>query len=345
MRHLPTLDSITKAIRRHETGESTPDELYSRLYCLTYQSTTHELFGTVDEPADIAQQTFRSRSHKFIPAFVGADVVRRVVDEQHMQPTDQWLDCWKTDHSHPEGACELYAWPFGVLMLHVTEELAFPNVAGLAVWRRSSYEDDLIWAAAELQALTGIPDVEAPYVLGIHWLLDTIWSGEDLTTALRLICMPRVLLERDDEWDGTSGQAHAELVERALFREGFEHPEMVEFGIKGISHAFASWSGVVYHPTAPDRALPESDLVTCELAAQAIWSYCHHIRDRVEHGNDPDIEPEYGWRFLRAVRSRLVNPRPQETGQHRSMREAVLATSGLAAHLAEALEIVRESGG
>ena len=56
-------------------------------------------------------------------------------------------------------------------------------------------------------------------------------------------------------------------------------------------------------------------------------------RREVELGADPDVPREFGWRFLRGVRSRLVNERPQETSQHRAMREAIIDTSGLRRHL------------
>ena len=46
----------------------------------------------------------------------------------------------------------------------------------------------------------------------------------------------------------------------------------------------------------------------------------------------------------RGARCRLANPRPQESGQHRSMREAILETSGLAGQLDHAIETLREGG-
>ncbi len=95
----------------------------------------------------------------------------------------------------------------------------------------------------------------------------------------------------------------------------------------------------------PQRALAEEELVSLELAVQAIWMYCAYINGEVEQGNDPVIGDGYGCCFLRAARSRLVNLRPQETGQHRSMRDAVVETSGLPAHLALAMDALKEAGG
>jgi hypothetical protein len=258
----------------------------------------------------------------------------------------QWLECHRTEVILPGTQCSLYSWPFGVVMYHLIEDRPITQVAELAVWRRSSYEENMVWAQDELRRLTGIEDISASYVLSLYWLGRSVWSGTQLETALRLMCMPRVLLERDDvRSDARDSLGHATLIEQALLREGFNHPEMVNFGIRGISHGFASWSGVVYHPIAPERGLPERDLVACELAVQAIWAYCDHIRGQVEKGLDPEIPPEFGWRFLRGVRSRVTTERPRETSQHRAMREAIVETSGLARHLSQAVETLRECEG
>ena len=340
--HLPAEEAIIRAIRRHENGRAAPDDMYTQLYCLTYQASPQDLFGEVEPVAPAAEQHgFAVRSHKFIPAYVGPAVAARLVDSLGLTPAPgQWLDCAASPIDSPSGACRIYAWPFGIVAFHLAEDLTPPNVAHLAVWRRTSYEQNLVWATRVLREITGT-DVEAPYVLSLYWLLESGWIADELDTALRMLCMPRVLLERDDAWDGT-GLPHAELVEQRLLRDGFEHPEMVEFGIRGIARAYASWSGVVYHPIAAERALPESDVVAAELSIQAIWAFCHHVRGRVEQGQDPDIDARFGWRWLRGARSRLLNPRPQETGQHRSMREAILNTSGLPDHLADAIDTIRD---
>jgi hypothetical protein len=167
------------------------------------------------------------------------------------------------------------------------------------------------------------------------------WQGNDLHTALRLMCIPRVLVPRVDNVD-ESCLASAAFAERALFQNGFDHPEIVDFGMRGISLGYASWSGVVYYPVARARALHEDELITCELSVQAAWAYCDHLRQQVENGDDPAVPTEFGWRFLRGIRSRLTTERTQETSQHRSMRNAIVQTSGLDCHLAQAVEILRD---
>jgi hypothetical protein len=340
------LDTIEKAIYRHETGRSAVrDPLYVELYCMLYNSTAHELFGDLNPEASDNRRLYDIRSHKFIAAHIGADAVRRIqerADTDICENPPHWLECQSVPVKHGDGRCRLYLWPFGTAIFHLIEDLKLPNVASLATWRVKSYDENLSWATQVLQQMTNRETVTASYVLSLYWLSSSIWASPDLDTALRMICMPRVLLERDPG-DDQASQSHAELVERALLAEGFEHEEMRSFGLKGIATGYASWSGVVYHPIAPRRALHEDDLVHCELAVQAIWAYCEHINNQVEQGLDPSAEDNYDWRFLRGARSKLTNPRSQETGQHRSMRDAILETSSLIGHLDHAIDILRET--
>jgi hypothetical protein len=338
----PEAAAMEKQIYRLETGRTLrPTPLYSKLYCLTFDRTPLELFGdlAVEVPAGA---TCIARSHKFIPVFVGAEVASALSAGGHWSHVyDQWTECRRRAVDHPAGSCNLYLWPFGVVVYHLVEDLALESVAQLAVWRRITYEQNMHWANDQLRALTGCEVVGQPYVLSLYWVEEPAWQGRDLLTALRLMCIPRVLVQRVDQID-ESCLAPATLIERALLQDGFDHPELVDFSMKGISVGYASWSGVVYHPIARDRALHEDELVACELSAQAVWAYCDHLRQQVEKGDDPVVPAEYGWRFLRGIRSRLTTERPQETSQHRSMRDAVVQTSGLGRHLAQTVEILRE---
>ncbi|MEV0144683.1 MULTISPECIES: hypothetical protein [unclassified Nonomuraea] len=278
------------------------------------------------------------RSHKFIAGYVGEAAARKLAEtaipagsDHHALPLE-----------HPGGPCHLHAWAYGVVVFHLVEELDMPNLAHLAVWRYQSYERDLEWATRQLGTLTG-QDTAASYVLSLYWLHSPSCVGQMLDTALRIICTPRILVDREQAGSDTCVTA-AEQAERELLASGFHHNEMRSFGLAGVSLGYASWSGVAYHPLDAARCLAEEELVTCELATQAIWAYCEWINGQVEQGHDPAIAEGYGWRFLRAARSRLTNPRPRETGQHRSMRDAIVETSGLAGHLDQAIEVLREAG-
>lgn len=284
------------------------------------------------------------RSHKFIAAHVGRSAVTRLLEAADpAPPSSDWLASRSVPAEHPAGTCTLHVWPFGVAVFHLVEDLEFPNIAHLALWRYQSYEENLGWAAAYLRDTTGDSEARPSYVLSLYWVHRPIWVGRMLDTALRIICAPRVLIEREHaDWE--TSLAAAEQVERGLLAEGFEHHEMLDFGLKGVSVGYASWSGVTYHPLDPARSLSEEELVACELKMQAIWAYCQHINGQVEQGRDPVVADGFGWHFLRGARSRLSNPRPQETGQHRSMRDAILETSGLKDHLHQAIEALREAG-
>jgi hypothetical protein len=339
----PELAAMEKQIYRLETGRTLrPTPMYAKLYCLTFGRTTSELFGDLE--SEVAAGTrCATRSHKFIPVFVGADVASTLATAAGPwnRVDDQWTECRRRAVEHPAGSCQLYLWPFGVALFHLVEDLTLESVAHLAVWRRITYEQNMQGAQDQLSALIASPVTAQPYVLSLYWVDEPAWHGDDLHTALRLMCIPRMLVPRAGTID-ESCLASAALVERTLLDNGFEHPAIVDFSMKGISLGYASWSGVVYHPITRDRALREDELISCELSVQAVWAYCDHLRQQVETGNDPIVPTEFGWRFLRGVRSRLTTERPQETSQHRCMRDAIVHTSGLDRHLDHAVEILRD---
>lgn len=343
-RSIPT---IVKQIGRVERGETlVPDDMYLALWCEAFGVDAAELFGHLDAPvvSEDGRAAFAVTSHKFIPAYLGCNDATAVRAQAASAP-GQWVDCHRSPLTHPAGAADVYVWPFGVAVVHLREDLELPSLGALAVWRRRSYPLSRTWADEQLRALTGAV-VSTPYVLSAYWLTRPKWSAEQLDTAMRLLSMPSVLLDREDEAaDEAALLGGAELVERNLLRDGsVERADLVAFGARGVSVGYASWSGVAYHPVAPRRALAVGELVACELLVQAIWCYTHEILRQVEDGQDPVVPAEYGWRFLRAVRSRLTAPRALETGQHNSMRDAVLLTSGLSRQLEAAMDALRESG-
>jgi len=294
-----------------------------------------------DEDGELAG--FAARSHKFIAAYIGARAAEQVMRLSGAKTPDtpSWIPCQSTPFAHSSGQCELHLWPFGVAIFHLVEDIAMPNIASLALWRMRSYAENMAWATANLRQLTGLEDISASYVLSAYWVTEPEWPESKLDDALRTICTPRILLQREARFLD-SEKEQAEQAERRILANGHDGSGIEPFGLSGVSIGYASWSGVVYHPQSPEQALAESDLVACELATQSIWAYCEHINRQVEHGLDPVLPDTHGWRFLRGAKSRLVNPRPQETGQHRSMRDAIIKTSGLLEHLDQAIDIARQ---
>ena len=343
IRDTPTVEAIEKAMYRHETGRvAVTDPIYRQLYCLAYEAKPHDLFGeltssTADRPH------FSVRSHKFVPGFVGAERAALLRDSAGCTPAEgQWHACHAAPVEHPEGQCAVYVWPCGSVVFHLVEDVEFSTIAALAAWRKVSYSDNIKWAAEYLSRV--VPDVDEAslYVFGAHWLIEPAWPAELTEAALRIMATPSVLLHRDRPMDDEH-LAHAEMIEQSLLSEAYDHGGIESFGVRGISSGYASWSGVVYHPVAVERSLTESELIACELAVQSMWAFTDAITRQIEQGRDPDVAPEYGWRYLRGVRSRLTTSRPRETGQHQAMRRAILRTSDLMPALEQAIETLRDT--
>ncbi len=345
---LPTRAAIEKQIYRLEKGYiKHPDELYKQLYCIRYNTSPHELFGDLTQPPP-RSATFSLRNHKLIPNYIGADLATRTIERFSMQrEPGQGVARYRRiiDHSPGEtsSVSTLWAWPFGVALFHVVETLDFPDLASLAVWHRTAYDKQMAWAQDQTYDLLG-STAPVQYAMPINWLFQPLWSGDDLNTAMRVISMPRILLRRNTQSD-RQDLAHAQLVERSLFKDGFDHPDVADFGLKGISAGIASWSGVVYCPIAPEWALSEDELLSYELTVQATWSYCDWIRREVEAGRDAPVRKEHGRRLLRALRSIIINPRPEESAQMYPLRLAFLETSGIVEHLRQAAENLAETEG
>lgn len=288
-------------------------------------------------------RTFTLRNHKFIPTFIGVDSARRVVDHLAMSPVADPTQHYRCNLVHPRNQveCTLWVWPFGVAMCHLSEVVEFPNLAQYAVWHRRVYDEQMNWANEQISSLLQT-NAGAQYAMPVNWVLRSMWPQSTLHTALRILTTPRILLQRTAGTNESSDLAHAELVERALFERSLDQFDSSQFGIEGISEGLASWSGVVYFPIVPQRALSESEILGYERTVQAAWSYCDWIRTQVELGHDPDVPSQYGRRLLRALRSIITNPRPEENPQVYPFRIAILETSGITEHLKQATDAVRE---
>ncbi|MEU7331221.1 helix-turn-helix domain-containing protein [Streptomyces parvus] len=282
-------------------------------------------------------------SHKFLPVFIGVERAGRL--RAHMRPSahDEWLESSSARVDHPEAQqCVLHVFACGVAVFHLVQPHEPAALTDLAVWRYRSYASDLPWARDKLRDLlekepAGVPNPE--YVLSLYWLTSGPWSGDAHDTALRLLSTPSVLVDRGAP-DGPAPLGGA--VEESLLATGFDHPDIVSFGVRGVSTAYAGWSGVAYASHSRERSLTIDELVTCELTVQALWCFTRQVQQMIEDGQDPSMPEQYGWRFLRAASSRLTTARAQETAQHVLMREAIMNTSGLAERLRAAQDALRE---
>ncbi|XUM03623.1 helix-turn-helix domain-containing protein [Streptomyces venezuelae ATCC 10712] len=285
-------------------------------------------------------------SHKFLPVFIGVEHADRL--RAHMTPSadDQWLESSSARVDQPEAQdCVLHVFACGVAVFHIVQPHDPTALTDLAVWRYRSYASDLPWARDKLRDLLDETHASVPnpeYVLSLYWLTTGPWTGDAYDTALRLLSTPSVLVDRG----APGGPAPLDgRVEETLLATGFDHPDIVSFGVRGVSTAYAGWSGVAYASHSRERSLTIDELVTCELSVQALWCFTRQIQQMIEDGQDPSMPEQYGWRFLRAAYSRLTTARAQETAQHVLMREAIMNTSGLAERLRAAQDALRESVG
>lgn len=297
------------------------------------------------EEAPSAQQPdshYEVVSHKFVPAFIGAEQAQSW--QASMTPTTcGWLPASVAQINHPSGQCDVYVFPFGVAVFHVREEKRLSSLGQLAVWRRSSYEQTRAWATSELRSR--LPDrssaacpAVAEYVLSLYWLQSPIWhEPRELSTAMGLLSMPSVMVDRDPASDAEAIR-NAEDAEAKLLEDGFDHSEIFEFGLRGVSVGCASWSGLSYYALAPKRSLQAQELADFELVVQALWCYSDHI---VRCSRD-ELSPEHGRRFLKSCSAEMRLARSRESTQHRLMRDAVLETSRLPDLVTQAQEILDE---
>lgn len=341
---IPEIDYIEKAIHRCETGRTRRPsaEFYLPVFCAALGKSANELFGEVTSTG-AATDGLTVVSHKFIPIFLGADAATQLAaDPAFSTSTCEWLHTSVATLPYPDGTCTLTVFDFGVAVFHVVEELQFASISELALWRRKSYPTaqrvvtELL--ASRWPNLDGTPE----YVLSAFWVTDTCWSGTELTTALRLICVPNVLLERDTAIPDEELLRKAEFTELVRLRDGYANPGITDFGIDGVSVGFASWAGVSYLPTTQTRAITQSELVSFETLVQALWCYTDMIARQIQVGEDPVVPEAFGWRFLLGCRTALTGAQPRESGQLRMMKDAILDTSRLTEQLKQAQEILRE---
>ncbi|WP_443045130.1 helix-turn-helix domain-containing protein [Streptomyces sp. NBC_00223] len=301
-------------------------------------------------PTAAAPGTGRIRvdSHKFLPVFIGAEQARRLRAEMGERSADSWLESSsaRLEHSDKRTTCTLLVYACGVAVFHLVQPQVPDSLTDLAVWRYRSYVTDLPWAGATLRDLLGWDpgaQLHPEYVLSLYWVTSGPWAvGAEFDTALRLLSTPSVLVDRGA---ATGPSPLHQSVEESLLTTGFDHPDIVSFGVRGVSTGYAGWSGVAYAAHSRERSLTIDELIACELTVQTLWCFSRQIQKLVEDGEDPSTPDDFGWRFLRAAYSRLTTARAQETAQHVLMREAIMKTSGLAERLRAAQDALRDSVG
>ena len=344
-------ESADKALKRLESGQvQSPTETYRKLISEVLCTSPESLFGArpLEAVGGSLPGKFIATCRKYIPVMQGAPAIDQITRRTRMSAADiSGVPCAQTelDWPHdPHALVRVTAFPFGVVVAELRETHNFESLADLAVWRHTSYERDRPRIDTLLRStwpwITESPD----YILGTWWLAKSPWTDHDLDTAVRIMSTPSALLRREGSPTVEQLRAGAEVAERTVWQAGFEATNgLVGFGVPGVSVGYASWSGVAYSPMAADRSLQPEELGEFETLCQALWIWCHSINRAVEAGNDPIVDSEYGWRWLRGVYSRITRPRPTETRQVRAMRDAVIDTSELRTMLPAAIDLLRDA--
>jgi transcriptional regulator with XRE-family HTH domain len=335
----PDLPVDGNMVSRWERGIR-PSRFYVRWIVVAYGRSATEL-GLSAPPARRtlgrtrgANKTLVVRSHKFIPVYcapAGLDMLAQRPPSVDAYQAAAGGGCPSSLTAHP--------FPFGIVVFHISEEIEFPGVAWLAAWRKTTYHH----ARAAIDALVAEVPGAAPteYVFTAFDVLQHPWApGRPLRAGVRLVSMPSVLLPRSERWDVPQAEiSRGHELEARLVAEGFEHPEIREFGIAGVSLGCASWSAVAYHALEPEQHLGSDRLVNIEVLTQGLWAYC----SRVSADQQPIADyPSFGLEGLRSHASRLVAPsQPMEGTDECLAREAIVETSRLRAMLEQVEQVLR----
>jgi transcriptional regulator with XRE-family HTH domain len=283
-----------------------------------------------------SNRTLMVRSHMFVPVYCTPEALDTVAARP---PTAAGYQA--AVGGQCASSLSTHAFPFGIVVLHIREEVEFPGVTGLAAWRTATYHRVRAAIDAELTEVSGAGGTE--YVFSMYEILQHPWApGRPLRSGMRLISMPSVLLprsERSDVWQAEQAEiSRGRELEERLIAQGFEHSEVREFGISGVSVGCASWSAVAYHALGADQHVGSDRLVNIEVQTQALWAWC----SRVIADQRPLVD--YSWFGVEGLRShaaRLLAPsQPMEGTDECLAREAIVETSRLRSMLDQAERVL-----
>ena len=129
---------------------------------------------------------------------------RRRAFRRYRRDHTWWTRIASCDMSHPTGSCTAYVLEWGVVVFDISHRLQLPNVTALANWRKNAHGATFEQGTALVRELLGDPTIAGPeYVLSAFWVEEPMWAGSDLDTAMRLMCVPSVFLNRQLEDEET----------------------------------------------------------------------------------------------------------------------------------------------
>lgn len=331
----PDLAVDGNMVSRWERGIR-PSRFYARWIAEAYSRSAVEL-GLTTRPAPRtlgstrgSNRTLVVRSHTFVPVYCSTPAALEAVTTRPPSAAAYQAAAGRQYAS----SLSAHAFPFGIVVLHIREEIEFPGVAWLAAWRKATYHHVRRAIDSELATISGAAPTE--YVFSMYDILQHPWApGRQLRSGVRLVSMPSVLLSRSERWDVSQAEiSRGHELEARLIAQGFEHSEIHEFGISGVSVGCASWSAIAYHALGPEKHVGSDRLVNIEVLTQALWAWC----SRVTADQRPLADyPSFGVEGLRSYAARLAAPsQPMEGTDECLAREAIVNTSRLRSMLDQA---------
>jgi transcriptional regulator with XRE-family HTH domain len=334
----PDLPVDGNMVSRWERGIR-PSRFYVRWIAEAYGRSAAELGLTAPlAPRTLGRahgpnRTLVIRSHKFVPVYCTPAALDAIAARPPSAAAYQAAALGQCASS-----LSTHVFSFGIVVLHICEEIEFPGVAWLAAWRKATYHHVRAVIDTELAGVGGAAPTE--YVFSLYDILQHPWTpGRMLCSGVRLVSMPSVLLSRSEGWDVAQAEVtRGHELEKRLLTQGFEHSEIREFGISGVSLGCASWSAVAYHSLESEHHVGSDRLVNIEVLTQALWSWCSRVI--------ADQRPltDYPWfrrGELRSHAARLVAPsQPIEGTDECLAREAIVETSRLRSMLDQAERVL-----
>ena len=222
----------------------------------------------------------------------------------------------------------VHGFPFDVVVLHETHDLAEFDLPGIAAWRRDQIAR-CKQATAEHFKKLGVRVVALdhdPYCFTVFVVNGVPWPDEQLQNrATHILAMPNVLLT------GGNGESAEERAATVLYSAS-QINDVIDFSLTGSHYGAASWAAVAVLPTDEFSEVADA-LVELEIQLQAFWCYASNVEARGAFANDA-----FDAKFLRRVLSKLQRPAATEHTAVRRLREALLHTSRIADLVASAIE-------
>ena len=125
---------LPTVIKRIGTVERAPVSSTGPAFAAVLGVPAVDLFGT-DQPTTPAETSggLTVITHQFVPAFIGAESVQRLTANDRFAPVNlDWAAGPTCELDYPEGTARAYLLERGVVVLHLSQQLALPSGAALA---------------------------------------------------------------------------------------------------------------------------------------------------------------------------------------------------------------------